>query len=299
MKTKTSILALIICLYSICSFSQKNKYDNSIFWEIKKTKSSPPSYILGTIHMMDTSQIKFPLVTFSQLIDKCGNLCTEASLKMDSSQSVEFGKRMLLPSFDRNITNSLDKEYYIRLTQIVDSAKSELKLLKPALAYIRPTALAFLILAEKQLSSSVLYKTTNFGPEKYFEEYARAKGYEINQLETMQQQIEWYFAPKITFEKSLEVLKQSLDDFNNNDSIDMFLNYRNQNLLLVKPEAYNDSIMILRNKGMADGIDNLIMKRPTFVMIGAAHLPYENGVLNLLAKKGYYVKPYLVNLKRN
>ncbi|MGK6351612.1 TraB/GumN family protein [Parapedobacter sp. DT-150] len=42
-----------------------------------------------------------------------------------------------------------------------------------------------------------------------------------------------------------------------------------------------------RNKKMADGIDEIMQSKPVFVVIGAAHLPYEHGVLSLLEDRGY------------
>ena len=291
-------LASTISLYSLVLLGQVKKYDNSIFWEIRKTSSSSPSYILGSIHMMDTSQINFPINTFTHLIDQCENICLEISGLTDSSLVANLAKNMILPSFEKNVTNSLDKNDYNKLTQMVDSSKYILKSCKPILGFIRPSVLSFIIVAEKQLTGSILFKNVNFQPEKYFEQYAKIKRYEITQLETIEQQIDLICMPNLAFDKSIEILKQSIDGFYVTDSIDMLLNYRNQNLALLKSEVYSDSTMILRNIGMAEGIDNLIKERPTFIIIGAAHLPYEHGVLNLLTKKGYIIKPYTINLNK-
>jgi uncharacterized protein YbaP (TraB family) len=97
-----------------------------------------------------------------------------------------------------------------------------------------------------------------------------------------------------TFEESIESLKYCIDDFYSKDSTDMIKKYINQELDILKPEMYTNSLMIKRNTKMANGIDAIMQKHPVFVIIGAAHLPYENGVLNLLTKKGYTVKPFLI-----
>ncbi len=295
MKKNTLIFTLLISLYCIDALSQKNKFDNSVCWEIKKTHTSTPSYILGSIHMMDTSQINFPINTFTHLLDKCKSLCLEISGENDSSQMTRLAKDIMLPDPKQNITTNLDKSYYDKLILIMDSSKTSLKTLKPILGIIRPSILSLFITMEKQ-SESVVYKNANFYPEKYFEDYSKLKNYEIYQLETLQQQLDWITMPNSTLDETLVVLKQTIDMFYSNDSIDMFLNYKNQNLKLLKPEVYSDSSMIDRNKGMADGIDNLLSKKTAFIIIGAAHLPYENGVLALLEKKGYIIKPYLVDL---
>jgi len=166
------------------------------------------------------------------------------------------------------------------------------------LKIIRPSVLAFLIESERQLNS-MLFEQMNFFPEKYFEEYAKKRKYKIEQLETSQDQASWITMENSTFEETIEVLKQTIDNFSK-DSTDMFLDYQKQNLCVLQPEVYTDSIMILRNVGMANGIEKLIKEKKTiFVMIGVAHLPYETGVLNLLFQKGFHIKPYNVTLNKN
>ena len=54
--------------------------------------------------------------------------------------------------------------------------------------------------------------------------------------------------------------------------------------------------MIDRNRVMADGIERLSRENTVFAVIGAAHLPYKYGVLNILAQRGYSIKPYRLNM---
>ena len=50
---------------------------------------------------------------------------------------------------------------------------------------------------------------------------------------------------------------------------------------------------------MADGIDRLLRSRTLFIVIGAGHLPYKDGVLNRLANKGYKIKPIKVDFNKH
>ena len=43
---------------------------------------------------------------------------------------------------------------------------------------------------------------------------------------------------------------------------------------------------------MAKRAEALILENCVFIAIGAAHLPGENGVIELLRKKGYLVEPF-------
>lgn len=100
-----------------------------------------------------------------------------------------------------------------------------------------------------------------------------------------------------SYRESISALKNCIDGFYSKDTIDLINNYVNQNLRLLKDDVYLDLTMIDRNKVMANGIDRILQKNSVFVIIGAAHLPYKFGVLNLLSQKGYFVKPYQLDLK--
>src|SRR5690606_29823571 len=79
---------------------------------------------------------------------------------------------------------------------------------------------------------------------------------------------------------------------------DIIMRYMNQDLALLDTAIFNETNMITRNQKMANGIDKIMKDKPVFVIIGAAHLPYEHGVLNLLHQKGYTIKPYPIKVSK-
>ena len=56
-------------------------------------------------------------------------------------------------------------------------------------------------------------------------------------------------------------------------------------------EAYLEKFLYRRNEIQANSIDSIIHKRSLFVGVGAAHLPGRRGVIELLRKKGYTLRP--------
>jgi uncharacterized protein YbaP (TraB family) len=296
-KKLTFSIAILIGLFS-CK-AQKSNYDNSVLWEIKKSGNNNISYILGTIHVLDTTRINFPVETFKTLIDKCENLCLETT-PGQVNELRKINKFMYLSDENSKISNRLKKENYKNLMQIADSSDYFLKRFKPYLDSMRPTILNWFIIADRQLIQTEKFKDLNYRPETDFFNYANEKGYEIIPLETGQQQNDWIVRLDLSFEKSLEILEKSIDNFYDEDSeIDIFKRYSEQNLALAQPDEFSDSILILRNNGMVAKIDSIINSKSLFIAIGAGHLPYENGVLNLLAQKGYIIKPYKIDLKNN
>jgi uncharacterized protein YbaP (TraB family) len=58
----------------------------------------------------------------------------------------------------------------------------------------------------------------------------------------------------------------------------------------LSPDFYSNFI-VKRNQKWIPIISDLILKNSTFIAVGAAHLPGEEGVLNLLRKAGYTITP--------
>ena len=290
------LIAMIIALFA-CKTEEKD-YDNAVLWEITKPGNKHVSYLLGTIHVLDTSQINFPIETFMALIDKCENLCLEA-IPYQGNKSQKINEYFFCSDENLKISNRLGEEYYNKLMKIVGASENSLKYFEPYIDSVRPSILNFFILSDKQLIQSEKFKEPNYYPETDFFNYANYKGYKTIPLESNEQQFEWIAEPDLSYEKSIEILKKTIDDFYDKDSeYDIFKEYSEQNLALGDPEEFSDSTMVLRNNGMAEKIAKMIRKKSVFIAIGAAHLPYENGVLNLLVRKGYTVKPCKINLKK-
>ena len=82
-----------------------------------------------------------------------------------------------------------------------------------------------------------------------------------------------------------EVLKyyldQDLDSLSANDTEDK------------KSEKFYKALVVDRNARMATRMSEFIKKQPTFIAVGALHLPGDIGVIALLRKKGFTVEPVL------
>ena len=63
-------------------------------------------------------------------------------------------------------------------------------------------------------------------------------------------------------------------------------------------DAYTKKLLIDdRNAVMTRGADSLMRIRPTFVAVGAAHLPGQKGIINMLKAKGYSLRPVIATQK--
>lgn len=55
--------------------------------------------------------------------------------------------------------------------------------------------------------------------------------------------------------------------------------------------AFLEKFLYKRNENMAEAIDSIIRKSSLFAGVGAAHLPGDRGVINMLRKMGYTLRP--------
>ena len=76
--------------------------------------------------------------------------------------------------------------------------------------------------------------------------------------------------------------------------------YRDRNINLLDSidkgmytEHYLENMLFARNRNMAIKLDSAVRRAKTFTGIGAAHLPGKKGVIAMLRKMGYTVKPLL------
>jgi uncharacterized protein YbaP (TraB family) len=133
----------------------------------------------------------------------------------------------------------------------------------------------------------------------YFYKMAQEKGKKITGVETVNEQIKALntlnYQDQITLLlKDLKEQKDSKDDFENmmrqyvNASLDSLLMMSDE---LQMPAQFNKVLLTDRNLRMADRISKMIAKESHFIGIGAMHLPGTEGVIELLRKKGFIVKP--------
>src|SRR5580698_1571847 len=64
--------------------------------------------------------------------------------------------------------------------------------------------------------------------------------------------------------------------------------------LLSSSKAFTERFLYDRNVIQANSMDSIMRRRSLFVAVGAAHLPGSRGVIELLRKKGYTLRPVIM-----
>jgi uncharacterized protein len=260
----------------------------TVLWEITGKRLKKPSYLYGTIHIQDKRVFAFG----DEVMEAFNNSEAYAmELLMDELDMKEVQDAMFMAD------NSLDKLLSPSDYKLLDSIVKE-KTGQGLLMFnkMKPFFLS------SQLMQIDMAKDKADALDLYLLNKARDAGKICLGIEEFSDQINAIDAIKL--ENQVEMLLDGLTDTvtSTEDKLEELVEAYLEGDLdkmyeLTKdtalPVEFNQAFLIDRNIKMAKNIHKFIKKQSTFNAIGAAHLPGEKGVINLLRKRGYTVEPIL------
>lgn len=111
--------------------------------------------------------------------------------------------------------------------------------------------------------------------------------FQIFESISIEEQIEMMFEEKNKNINPVEIYNKMLT-FYKEQNLDSLLKMTLEDDLMKKLE---DKALTGRNKDWIPKIEKIVNDKPAFIAVGAAHLPGETGVINLLREQGYTVNP--------
>ncbi len=275
-----SILFLVVFSFS---FSQQ-KYQ-SLLWKISGNGLEKPSYLYGTMHV--SKKVAFRL---DDVFYKALNESECIALESDPTTWPEFNYEMMMNEY--GAYNNFRGDFYNTL----------FKLYHPKEMAIRNS-----IRMDNNVINSYLYRknnvSDNFEEETYLDMFIFQAGKknkkEIVGLEDLEESR--YLVAKAQYnaeKKDIEPWLQKLFSKENPYLIQENL-YRDRNLDLldsigagVNTEYYRENMLYKRNENMVIALEELMPKKTVFAGVGAAHLPGEHGMINMLRERGYTVESF-------
>lgn len=279
-----------LLLGSSCSFFAKEEVpESSMLWKIERDDLKHPTYVFGTMHLINKEYFYFP--------EKLENLIKDSKqLIMELEglpNAVEAAELMRLPDSVK-LSDYFTQE---KMELLYAFAESEMKMTKEmfdmTFGRMKPFILLQLI-TQKQFDGD----TESF--EMTLMDMAKKHKIKPIGLETIQEQIGFFdaipmngLADIITsyFEnadslKEQTKLLQQVYRAGNLDSLAIFMLESSPELM-----EFEEILLTGRNIRWVPKIMDLIFKEPSFIAVGAAHLAGENGLIELLRKEGFKVTP--------
>ncbi len=275
------ITSSLLILFSIVCFSQQ-KYQ-SLLWKITGNGLEKPSYLYGTMHV--SKKVAFRL---DDVFYKALNESDCVALESDPTTWPGFNYEMMIG--EMAYYNNYRNDFYTNLFK---------------LAHPEEMAVRASLRMDNNAVNAYLYRknndSDNFEEETYLDLFIFQAGKKNNKkiygLEDLAESR--YLTTKAAYnadKKDLDPWLQKLFAKENPYLIQENL-YRDRNLDLldsigagVNTTFYRKNMLFVRNKNMVISLEELMLTKSVFAGVGAAHLPGEKGMINMLRQRGYTVK---------
>ncbi len=292
MKRSNLVLLSLFSVY-FC-FSQSPSSSNTLLWRIDDKNGNAPSYLYGTMHLLDKRVFQLGDSLYKGLENTTG-FAAELDMRtvgtdmmnelFDEREEKEKQKSILLkdavsPEIWSNYKNALKKRFN-KNPELITVGDLETEQSKMELEMLRKGEMpAFL--------------------DAYLFGMAQRMGKWVGGLEDIQDQNDFLNAISVTSKLQAIIYDSKYYQSGVEQMINVYTNQRLDSIEARYNQTENgkkDIILERRNIKMARVIDSLMQIRSMFVAIGAAHLPGEMGVIALLRKRGFVVTPVFSSKK--
>ena len=264
----------------------------TLLWEISGRGLKKPSYLFGTMHV--SSKLVFHLSdSFYLDIKSADVVALELDPQLWQDQLFRFENlQSNLRYYTQGAPNDVINEKTFRLQRYEDRLRSAIS-------------------DEPTVINGLLYRTfrsqADFEEDTYLDLYIYQTGRKLGKQATG---VENYFqTERLIMEAAQDMMKDRRKKAPDTDGESMFEierktqeAYRKGDLdlldslerLMEPSESYMEKFLYRRNEIQAASIDSIVQRHSLFVGVGAAHLPGKRGVIELLRKKGYTLRPVMM-----
>jgi uncharacterized protein YbaP (TraB family) len=290
------ILVMLPLLVIACGAPEKETYETGnekVFaWQI--SSETGMAFLMGSIHV--ASDDIYPLdSSIEEAYEKADNLVVEVDISdvdplTTTQMLIKYGAYPEGESLKNNLSNDLYRS--------VSELFGDLGISVLMIDRFRPWVISMLI---EELQLEEMGYSTEYGIDMYFIEKAKEDMKNIIELETAEFQLELFssFSDKLMIAilqdlfdnpPTQEDIDGLFDAWNNGDSTAMEYLIFEEIDEHPEFEPYFTAIYNERNYNMVDKIEGFLDDNEVyFIIVGAAHLVGEEGLINILESKSYNI----------
>jgi uncharacterized protein YbaP (TraB family) len=291
-------IGLLVAVTSLASLAQSK--NNTLLWQISGNGMQKPSYLFGTIHMICSDDA----ILSDSLKDAIKNAdAVYFEVDMDNLFEMLGVVRKMKMRNDTTLADLLDKQDYEKVKKYFEDKGTLLPF--SMLETYKP-----LVAASMLMESGTECQTPEAMEEVIMKE-AKRYNKTVKGLETMAYQMSIF--DTIPYKMQALQLVKYVDDVDkgqtdNKEYDELLQAYKDQDLSKLEELTkttdmgianFTDILLYNRNKNWVEELKGILKDKPVLVAVGAGHLPGEKGVINLLRKAGYIVKPVPNKVKRS
>ena len=292
------IITIVFCFSAQSQVRSKIKKYPSLFWEISGNGLKKSSYLFGTMHV--SSKIAFNLSDSFYL-----------AIKNSEVVALETNPETWQEDMNNFDIGSLDYGYGGLDYSDMPNDFFNIKTLRVG-KYEKKLEMA--MVSKPSMINNLLYRTlsdysSDFEEDTYLDLYIYQTGKKLGKK----------VAGVERYEESMRLMSEAFRDASKEKNkktrsvefdeeyspAKLQEAYRTGNLDLLdsinklssQSDAFDEKFLYKRNEIQANSIDSILKKASLFVGVGAAHLPGERGVIELLRRKGYKLRPIFMGTR--
>lgn len=283
-------LSLIVAFISLNASAQTH-VKPGLLWEVSGNGLKAPSYLFGTYHLIGKNFLD-TLPEVVKHLEKAKTVVGEVIIVDEAAMAQKLMPMMMLQG------NSLDKILTTKEYAETDSfLKAKTGMTLTMLNGLKPSAVQIMLIAyiaPKNVTPQ------NPPIDKYFQTEAIKADKQVIGLETLAEQAEILFDGPLERQKALLLKTVRESERMIKESNELFEQYKHQDLKAIEkaflknedytPEEMN-TLLARRNQTWMTKIPGLMNDGPVFFAIGAGHLVGDEGLIALLKKQGYTLRP--------
>lgn len=269
---------------------------NSMMWEVESPDGNK-IFLLGSIHFADSTFYPLPN-TYTEAFNSSDYLVTEIDLS--SVNQFQLMNKLMYP-----LTDSLGAHISDTTMEKVVTYFKEKGISRGMVNRFRPAYVSMMVSTLESMNTGI---SPAFGIDMHFTKLAKERKMQILELETADSQVEVFalLNKEGNEETIVSSIFEKLGDMTDDTGklIQAWKNGDTETLLSLISEMEDDipenkdfyeALLHKRNHAMSDKIIEYLAhpaKKKHFVIVGAAHLLGDTGILHTLKEKKYKIKRY-------
>ncbi|MFN2394156.1 MAG: TraB/GumN family protein [Bacteroidales bacterium] len=277
---------LITCVLFVNLGFAQQEFNKGLLWKVSGNGLKEPSYIFGTLHVICPDEF----IVFPGVEDALKN-SEKIILELDiSDPQVMIGMQMgMVMKDNKELSDILNEDEYATAAGFFsDSLRMNISMFSK----VQPFFLISMAIPHMIQCNPVSY-------ENYFIRMADTLQLELAGLETLQEQLNVFDA--LTYREQAEMLIETFTEYDSKreEFMKMLRYYLSADLQSLEKlfadldnnfDEFSYRLIRERNERWIGRLDSLMNEKPSFIAVGAGHLPGENGILKLLLDQGYIIE---------
>lgn len=277
---------------------QAENYDleKSLLWKIEGKGMQEPSYLYGTIHMIEKESFFWPEGTLAAFED-----AESITFEIDMDDMFDMGAQMgLLTKAFMADGKTLKDLYSAEDYEVVKTHFDGMGIPMFFMEKLKPMFLTVFASGDVEFGKGFGDESSIKSYEMEFFSLAQDANKDVSGLETIEYQMSVF--DSIPYDAQAEMLLETIKSSDTEDDSfkEMIQMYKDQDISKMVSfmseeeqgiEGYEDVLLYTRNKNWIPVMAKQMTANQVFFAVGAGHLGGKNGVIDLLKKEGYTLTP--------